>query len=189
MRYPPASTVVTAASLPRTWLMTDARNDAALEPIIRALPSGCGIIFRHYHLDADARQARFTTVRQWARRKGHMLLLADGAERARRWGADGVHGRQWLSAGNSDLIQSAPVHNRREIAHANRNRADIFFLSPVFPTSSHPGAPGLPHMQTRRLARLCNGPVILLGGMSDARFRQMRHVGAHGWAAIDAFMR
>ncbi|MEO0441053.1 MAG: thiamine phosphate synthase, partial [Pseudomonadota bacterium] len=147
-----------------------------------------GIIFRHYHLDAEARRARFTVVRHLARKNRHLLLLADRAELARRWGADGIHGRQWLSARNSGLVQSAPVHDRREIADANRNRADLFFLSSVFPTSSHPGAPALPHMQTRRLAALCDGPVILLGGMSAARFLQMRHVGAHGWAAIDALM-
>lgn len=173
---------------PRTWLMTDKRNDAALESIIHRLPSGSGIIFRHYHLDAESRRARFTVIRHLARQKRHLLLLADRAELARRWGADGIHGRQWLSVRNSDLIQSAPVHDRREIADANRNRADLFLLSPVFPTSSHAGAPALPHMQTRKLAALCDGPVILLGGMSAGRFRQMHHIGAHGWAAISAFM-
>ncbi len=173
---------------PRTWLMTDKRNDAVLEQVIDKLPRGSGIIFRHYHLDAKARRARFMVVRHLARKKRHLLLLADCSELARRWGADGIHGRQWLSARNSDLIQSAPVHDRREVADASRNRADLFFLSPIFPTSSHPGAPALPPMQTRKLAALCDGPVILLGGMSAARFRQMHHVGAHGWAAIDAFM-
>ena len=48
--------------LPTIWLLTDARNDAALEGILRRLPRGSGLVFRHYHLPAPQRRARFDAL-------------------------------------------------------------------------------------------------------------------------------
>lgn len=80
------------------------------------------------------------------------------------------------------------AHNAREISQANRRGADLIFLSPVFPTRSHPGAPTLGPKRFATLARLARCPVIALGGMNAARFRRLKPLGAYGWAAIDALM-
>ncbi|ATW02984.1 thiamine phosphate synthase [Sphingorhabdus sp. YGSMI21] len=171
---------------PRLWLFTDERNDAQLEQSVRKLPRGSGIVFRHYHLPADARRARFETIRRLARRYGHRLLLAGPVEQARRWGADGVHGRtprRRLAAG---LLHSVAVHDAGEIQQANRAGADLYFLSPVFTTRSHPGQRPLNPLQARRLAALCQGAVIYLGGMNRHRYRTRKNHLTHGWAAIDA---
>ncbi|WP_417620771.1 thiamine phosphate synthase [Parasphingorhabdus sp.] len=173
--------------MPRIWLFTDQRNDHHLARAIKKLPRGSGIIFRHYHLPESIRQSRFKLVQQLARRHGHMLILADMPKLARCWHADGAHGlarHRWQTAG---LPSSAPVHNSREIHQANRAGTDIFFLSPVFATRSHPGQRPLNRMQVRRLADLCNGVVILLGGMNRKRYRSHESDLTHGWAGIDAF--
>ncbi|WP_229954922.1 thiamine phosphate synthase [Parasphingorhabdus litoris] len=171
---------------PQIWLMTDKRNEAVLEQSIASLPRGSGIIFRHYHLEEGARHARFQTVRNCARRGDHILILAGPPELAHRWGADGVHGRQWKRHRTAGLLHSAPVHNPREIMAAKRAGADLLFLSPAFATRSHPGQKPLGRFQIQHLISLCNRPVILLGGMNAQRFQQQAHLGAHGWAAIDA---
>lgn len=78
------------------------------------------------------------------------------------------------------------AHDAREVARANAIGADLLFISPVFPTRSHPGARTLGPLGFARLARLARAPVIALGGMTARRFARVRPLGAHGWAAIDA---
>ena len=170
---------------PHIWLFTDERNDDVLEKAIAGLPKGSGIIFRHYHLDIEARTARLAEIVKLARRHRHLVLFAGSPRMARRHGADGVHGRQWTPAQLSGLIRSMPVHNIAEIREANRLGADLFFLSPVHATRSHPGQNPTSRLQIARLAALCFGPVILLGGMNASRYRSFRKQ-AQGWAAIDA---
>tara|TARA_R110000824_G_scaffold4308_11_gene20756 strand:- start:8409 stop:8984 length:576 start_codon:yes stop_codon:yes gene_type:complete len=174
------------ADLPRIWLFTDRRNDDDLERAVMRLPSGSGIVFRHYHLPEVLRRERFERVKKLARRHGHMLFLAGSPSLARLWGADGVHGRVLRRPGSGGLLHSAPVHDAREIQQANRVGADIYFLSPVFATRSHPGERPLNPLQVRRLAALCNGAVIYLGGMNQHRYRTRKNHLTHGWAAIDA---
>lgn len=64
--------------------------------------------------------------------------------------------------------------------------ADLVFVSPVFPTRSHPGAPSLGPAKAARIARAVGLPMIALGGMDARRFRRLRGR-FQGWAAIDAW--
>ena len=176
-----------ASDLPRLWLFTDERNDAFLERAVMRLPRKSGIVFRHYHLQEGSRQTRFDEIKKLARRRGHIVILAGTPALARRWRADGVHGRMTRRSGKGRLLHSAPVHDAREIRQAKHGGADIFFLSPIFSTRSHPGLRPLNPAQTRCLTALCDGAVIYLGGMNRQRYRMRRSHRTHGWAAIDAF--
>jgi thiamine-phosphate pyrophosphorylase len=174
--------------LPATWLMTDPRLDDGMLRAIQRLPCGSGVIFRHYNLDNHARRALFNAVRIICRRRGHMILLAGDIRTAKAWGADGVHGN-----GNAHpygaMIQSAPVHNFREIAKARRNKADMMLLSPCFATATHPGVRPLGAMRFRQLSSLCGkAKVIALGGMTRPRAMMMDARIVYGWAGIDAFL-
>ncbi|WP_417595510.1 thiamine phosphate synthase [Parasphingorhabdus sp.] len=151
------------------------------------LPRGSGIVFRHYHLGDAARKRRFETIKMLARRHGHRVFLAGTPALARHWRAEGVYGCFGRRSEIGALLHGAPVHNAREIQKANRAGADIFFLSPIFATRSHPGQPPMNPVQVRRLSALCNGAVIGLGGMNQHRYRFHKNRLTHGWAAIDAF--
>lgn len=151
---------------------------------IARLPRGAGIIFRHYGLPPTERRGLFDRVRRRARHKAVVLLLAGSARQAARWGADGWHGRRggrrvW------PMLQSAPVHSMRELRAAQRDGADLLFLSPLFPTRSHPGAIPLGRVRFGMIARRAHVPVIALGGMTSRRAGLARRLGAYGWAAID----
>jgi thiamine-phosphate pyrophosphorylase len=61
-------------------------------------------------------------------------------------------------------------------------------VSPVFATRSHPGARGLGPLRFGMLAQRAGLPLIALGGMDRRRFARLAPLGAHGWAAIDAFL-
>lgn len=166
--------------LPLLWLVTDARNDAALERALARLPRGSGLIFRHYHLPGPERRARFIALARVARRFGHVMVLAGSAAMARRWGADGAYGAPGLLARGPRVLLLATVHSLRELARAGR--ADAVLLSPAFATASHPGARGLGAVRWRLLAARSTVPVIALGGMTVRRARV--HDIAR-WAAID----
>lgn len=172
------------SNLPRIWLMTDPRFGDDLLPAIKRLPFWSGVVFRHYDLTGEARLALFQRVRRICRQRGHMLFLAGDERTARRWRADGFHTRNGRRRSNT-MLRSASVHDRREMAEARRNGADLVLISPVFATVSHPGATVLGRGGLMRLAKLARGmKVVALGGM-DARKATTLNI--HGWAAIDAF--
>src|SRR5690606_33363945 len=122
------------------WLFSDERNDAGLEDALRRLPPGSGFVFRHYRLAPDQRRARFEALAAIGRAAGHAMVLAGDCDTARSWGADGAYAAASALGPCEALLRLASVHNAREIALADRVGADAMFLSPVFPTRSHPGA-------------------------------------------------
>ena len=66
-------------TLPHLWLLSDVRNDAVLDTALARLPRGSGFVFRHYHLDAAARERRFRRLATTARACGHVAILSDAA--------------------------------------------------------------------------------------------------------------
>lgn len=177
--------MATFQTLPLLWLLSDARNDAALDGALRALPPGSGFVFRHYHLAAEERRARFGQLASIARACGHCVILSSRSwSEAEEWGVDGIYGG---SAPDSEarapgLLWLAAAHDASEIADANRHKADGVFLSPVFPTRSHPEADVLGRDGFHALARQSAAPVIALGGMNALRAEEL---GWARWGAID----
>jgi thiamine-phosphate pyrophosphorylase len=169
-------------SFPDLWLISDARNDAALEAALRRLPRGSGFIYRHYHLPPEERIARWFALRRVARARDHVCILADDAMIAREWGADGLYGPALALYPTRDLLTLATAHDLAEIGLANRARADAVLLSPAFPTRSHPDAPALGPARFRLLASHAQMPVIALGGMNASTARRLDW---RRWAAID----
>ena len=169
----------TRQPLPRLWLITDERQGDRLFDAIARLPEGSGIVFRHHSLEEVARRDLFERVKAAA---PGPALLAGPAEEAQAWGADGSHGR-----GRGAGLRSASVHSYAEIRAAERAGAAFLFLSPAYPTRSHPEARPLGLARFAWLARRTRLPVIALGGMSAARGRRLASFGAYGWAGVDAW--
>ena len=116
-------------------------------------------------------------------------FLADDPVRAVAWGAEGVYGHAERISPAAGLLKLATAHDGEELAAAGRAGADGVFLSPVFATRSHPGAPALGRVRFGRMIRGAAIPVIALGGMDARRARSLAGFGVHGWAAIDAWTR
>lgn len=169
-------------ALPRLWLLSDERNDAALEEALARLPRRSGFIYRHYHLPPPERLERFAQLGRIARGRDHTIVLADSALTAREWGADGVYGAPRSLYPRRDLLMLATAHDLGEIGLANRLGADALLLSPTFPTRSHPGEPALGPVRFRMLAAHARMPVIALGGMNA---RNAARLDWPYWAAID----
>ena len=169
-------------TLPDLWLISDARNDAALEKALARLPRGSGFVYRHYHLAPEHRRARFAALARLARARGHTVVLADSAATACEWGADGIYGPPRSLHRAPGLLRVATAHDLAEIAQANRAGADAVMLSPAFVTRSHPGDTALGPVRFRLLAYRAAMPVVALGGMT---VRSTRRLEWPRWAAID----
>lgn len=164
--------------VPRTLLLSDARNDERLESVLSRLPRGSALVFRHYHLPPAARRARFEALRRLCARRGVLVITAG---EARGWRADGYYGAP-QSLGCAQGLRLATAHSLAEIGAAVRAQASAILLSPVFPTRSHPGAPVLGPLRFLHLARRSPLPIIALGGMTKRRAARLP---VWGWAAID----
>jgi thiamine-phosphate pyrophosphorylase len=160
--------------LPRLWLMTDERQGEGLWTALERLPKGSGVVFRHHGLAPAERRRLFAKVRRVARRR-RLLLLASG----KGLRGDGAHG------GRGGGFRSASAHDLRELRSAERSGAKLVFLSPAFPTRSHPGARALGPVRFGLVSRQARIPVIALGGMDARRARRLPNI--YGWAGIDAW--
>ncbi len=150
-------------TIPRQWLITDERLSEYLLPLVARLPRGSGILFRHHGLGRGGRERLHLQLRRLARSRS--LLLVDEAK-----------GR------------TARVHNAVEIRQARLRGPQLFFVSPLFATRTHPEMRTLPRMRAAALVRLTGPNVVALGGMNERRFREVRKLGFQGWAGIDAWL-
>jgi len=150
--------------------MTDERMGDALISAIGRLPRGAGVIFRHYGLPPADRLVLFGRVQRIARAR--RLTLLSG-------GRCGEHGRHFGAL-------TAPVHSVCERIAAERRGARLIFVSPVFPTASHPGARALGRVRFGLLIQGSKVPVVALGGMTRKRAQSLSAFGIFGWAAISS---
>ena len=130
-----------------------------------------------------------------ARQRGLTLLVAGDGRAALALGA-GLHlpDRRASAgllpfllarrAGPGRLILAMAAHGgQRGAARARRLGVDCLFLSPLFPTQSHPGAPALGPLRWAALAKGLPAPCMALGGITPARLGAVPR-GAAGAAAI-----
>ncbi|WP_338241790.1 thiamine phosphate synthase [Aurantiacibacter hainanensis] len=169
-------------SLPNLWLLSDERNDSMVETALAALPRGNAFVFRHYHLNPAERKARFDRLAAICRRHDHLLVLSGTSKEAQDWGADGAYGPARKLDRVCGIGRFATVHDLLEMSRAERYGIDAMFLSPVFPTRSHPDGSCLGKEHFLFMASKANAPVIALGGMNAERAAEL---GWNRWAAID----
>jgi thiamine-phosphate pyrophosphorylase len=154
-----------------------------------ALPRGAGVVAR------GLAPALLAPVALLARRQGLRLLIAGDGRAALALGV-GLHlpdRRASLAllpfllarrAGPGRLILGMAAHGgQRGAARAKRLGVDCLFLSPLFPTQSHPGAPALGPLRWAALARGLPAPCMALGGITSVLLRAIPRRAA-GVAAI-----
>jgi thiamine-phosphate pyrophosphorylase len=144
---------------PEQWLIANGRIEAALWQVVRKLPRGSGVLLLQR---PDPEQGR--RLRHLARRRG-LMMLVESPRRASR------------------------AHNSRELRNALLRRSPLIFLSPMWPTHSHPDWSPLPRMRAAALARLAGRRAFALGGMNAKRYAKIARLGFIGWAGISAWSR
>ena len=158
--------------------MTDERRHGDLVSIIERLPPGPPvlIVFRHYRLAPDERVRLARRAFAAARVAGHPFVVAGGG-----LAGDGAH-----NAGHAGL-RTASVHTLAEGAAKRALRPHLAFVSPVFATATHPGAPALGPVRADAMARRLGVPAFALGGMDEGSVRRLHGTAFTGIAALGAF--
>jgi len=166
--------------------MTDERMGELLWTAIDRLPiKHSGIVFRHYATAPDIRSALAGRIADICHRRSLTLAIAADVELARTLGAQLVHNPTEKPHG---LSFSRSVHSLEEAEAAKRDGAALVFVSPIYPTSSHPGARALYRARALRIAEVAGVPAIALGGMNSLKFARLQREGFYGWAGIDAWL-
>ena len=175
--------------MPALWLFTDAVRLPDPLPAIARLPRGCGVVFRHDGV--PGRAALAATAARLCRRRGLLMVIAGDPWLAAAVGA-GLHlrggrvGRPWRHGWlRPGQLVTSSAHDAPELVRARRAGASAVFVSPLFPTLSHPGARPLGPVRWAALAQRARGQVLALGGVSGATVRRVPP-GAIGAGVIGA---
>lgn len=133
------------------------------------------ILLREKALDSAKLLALASKLRVLTHQYQSKLMIHSQADIAKAVDADGIHVdassikdiakiKIWL---NNDMLVSASCHGEGELKQAEQQGANFAFLSPVFPTQSHPGAPSLGAKAFLETAAKVEIPVIALGGIEE----------------------
>jgi 8-oxo-dGTP diphosphatase len=188
LRLPPLYAITPASVMP-------AHAGPLRERIIAALERGVRLIqLRLPEWPREDVRALAKGLQLQAAQCGACLLLNGDIDGARELGAGiGVH----LKSSQLSKLDTRPLpwsqlvgsscHDAAELAQAVHVGADFATLSPVAPTSSHPGAPVLGWDRFHSLAEAAALPVYALGGVTPAHAQYARQHAGQGVAGIGAF--
>jgi thiamine-phosphate pyrophosphorylase len=165
----------TSAAVPPLWVFTDQDRLPDPRAVLAGLPKGlCGVVLRAGRgVDPAMAQAIARLCRS---RRFALVVAGDPALAIRlRSGQHAARGWQqrrglWTAGGR---VMTASAHNGAELVRAIRLGVDAVFLSPVFATASHPGAPALGPLRWGVRAASCPIPVLALGGITAASARRL----------------
>ena len=180
-------------AFPRRWFLTDSRLGEQVWPVLAGLPQDVGVIVRVKDPRRDKPLARRLIAA--CRKRGLTVLLSGPVLLALELKADGAHLPEAEARRGSNrrpragFLLTAAAHSRPALIRAERLGADGAFLSPVFPTRSHPGARTLGVPRFGMMKQGLSVPVLALGGMDEAAAKRLSPMQPYGWGAIDAWMK
>lgn len=187
-------TVVHAVQLPDAYIITDTKRfgvQATLSKLVHLLDGGIRLIqVREKHLGEDEFASFVEAVLDRCRPYRAVVLCNAAPNAVKDVGAHGVH---LNSRRLSELVErpldpsmwvSASCHNAEELDKAAAIGVDFAVLSPVNPSSSHPGAPALGWTRFKTLCGRTDFPIYALGGLTSADINRARCEGGQGVAMI-----
>ena len=173
------------ANLPNLWLFTDLQKTLKPVELSKKLPVQSGVIIRHYNNSKNKK----TIIKDILNvKKRRMLTVLISGENKRGLNIDGNHFPQWASPiNNGNKITSMSFHHAKDLRKSINLKADLVFISPVFPTTSHKNKKCLGVIKLGLMARLFKKHVIALGGINNKNIGRLRSLPISGCAGIDLF--
>lgn len=184
--------VIAALQLPPLYAISNASAlgiEAFMTRLRAALDRGVRLIqLREPALPHDQRARLARRVVDAAHAQDAKVFINGDIPLAQACGADGVHLRsaQLLALESAPALPhwSASCHNAAELTRAAQLEADFVVLSPVQPTASHPGVPGMGWSRFAELAHDYPVPIYALGGLRRDDLSIAMRLGAHGIALL-----
>ncbi len=174
---------------PALWLFTDATRLADPVAAVGRLPRGlAGVVLRN-----DGRAERGSLGRRIAAicKARRLALSVAGDWRLAAALHAGLHlrgGRQPGGAVPRRLRRlTSSAHGVADLLRARRSAVAVVFLSPAFPTASHPGARSLGPARWGLAARRVGGAAAL-GGIDGGRVRRLPRRLCRGAGAIGSLL-
>ncbi|MEM7568238.1 MAG: thiamine phosphate synthase [Pseudomonadota bacterium] len=150
---------------------------------IAALHPNIGVVVRDYD---DACAADVAHLLALCKRQRRAVFYAGPAGTAPS--GVGLHVPRWRRITRAKRT-SCSVHSMAEAIRARRAGAHVVFVSPVFPTASHPGASPAGLFSARRWAQAAKAACFGLGGITMSNARQVMAGGLFdGVAGISVFL-
>jgi len=156
---------------PPLWLFTDSTRLPDTREAVARLPRRlAGVVFRND--DHPDRASLGRDLARICRMRGLVLVVAGDVRLAAALRA-GVHLRdgRWPGVVRIRGFVTSSAHGFADLRRAAGVGADLAFLSPVYVTASHPGAPSLGPVRWSRIARAAPIAVAALGGIDGASVR------------------
>jgi thiamine-phosphate pyrophosphorylase len=156
------------------WLFTDATRLPDPLPAVAALPKGlAGVVFRH-----DGVAGRSVLARQVARlcraRRLPLVVAGDsGLAHDLRAGTHLRGGRGPIPRHRCCIRATSSAHGVPDAIRARRAGADLVFVSPAFPTASHPSATTLGTLRWALIVRRSVVQAAALGGVGGDNVRRL----------------
>jgi 8-oxo-dGTP diphosphatase len=181
--------ILRGLSLPLEYAISDLERlgeATFLAALDARLEQGLGLVqLREKHLAGADWRRLAGAVAACCRDRGARLMLNADAALASELGV-GVHlsAAQLMAATSRPDLEwvAASCHDPRELARAAELDLDFVVLSPVLPTTSHPGAETLGWERFVECLRDYPLPVYALGGLALDDLATARRHGAHGVA-------
>ena len=161
--------------VPPLWLFTDARRMPDPRAAVAGLPRGlAGVVLRHD--GAPGREALGRDLARLCRARRLVLVVAGDVRLAAALRA-GVHlrGGRWPGPVRVRALLTSSAHSIPELRRARQAGAALVFLSPLFPTASHPDAPALGPARWARMASAVPLAAAALGGVNGVNLRRLPH--------------
>ena len=170
---------------PPLWLFSDARAQPDLAAAVARLPRGlCGVVFRH---DGQPGRAALGRTIERICRDRRLALSVAGDWRLAALLHAGLHLRDGRRSGSPPVwlaAETASAHTGGDVFRARKAR--VAFVSPVFPTNSHPGAAGLGVVRWASMIRVLGTNAAALGGIDGEMVGRFGARRPHAIGAIKA---
>lgn len=178
------------------FFFTD-RKKIPSEVIINKLNKNSAVIFREYDLEKNERFYLAQKIRRICKQRGCLFFVGKDLDLALKIKADGVHlsDKDNLSKLkllyrkniNSNFLMSLSCHDYKMIKKHNNSFADLFFISPIFKTSSHPDSKYLGKEYLDKCCAISNKPIFALGGVDSDNLKIISLGKSSGFGAISFY--
>ena len=189
-----------AFTLPRIYPITDrpiSGSDHLTQ--IRSMAAGGATLIqlREKFLPSDEFFSEAQEAAEFARAEGLTLIINDRVDIALASGASGVHlGQEDLNAAaarrlmGDDAVIGISTHNLAQAAEAARLPVDYIAIGPVFQTATKTDPDPVVGLEGVSAAKEAVGdiPLVAIGGISLANFRDVLAAGADSVAVIGAVL-
>ncbi len=180
------------------FFFTDSRKVFNYEETLAKLPKNTFVVIREYDLQNNLRLDFAQKIKKLAQARSLKILVGKDFSLAQNINANGVHFSDYDKLPFSllkknrrkDFIFSLACHSLKSVLRAQKLKPSIIFISPIFPTTSHPKQKNI---GIRNLAKIIQTqqskkPIIAaLGGINLENLKMLRKLKIKSFGAIDLF--